>query len=182
MTIIAAWSEVAQSCLTLCNPMNCSLPGSSVHGIFRARILEWVAISFSRGSSQPRDRTLVFHIVGRRFTIWATKEAPRVKWRKSYLSHKFMVRIEQNIYWPNIKAAYKMSKYNMRIILNDFILLPLGSMLDPGIFKYFQSLDAHITPQILWSILNTFLGLGGRFCKFKLQIIVPSYERVPINC
>ena len=44
-------SEVPQSCLTLCDPMDCSLPGSSVHGIFQARVLEWVAISFSRGSS-----------------------------------------------------------------------------------------------------------------------------------
>ena len=51
------------------------LPGSSVHGIFQARILEWVAISFSRGSSRPRDRTRVSHIVGRRFTVWATREA-----------------------------------------------------------------------------------------------------------
>ena len=48
-------SEVAQSCLTLCDPMDCSLPGSSVHGILQAKILEWVAIPFSRGSSQPRD-------------------------------------------------------------------------------------------------------------------------------
>ena len=47
----------AQSCGTLCDPMNYSPPGSSVHGIFQARILEWVAISFSRGSSQPRDPT-----------------------------------------------------------------------------------------------------------------------------
>ena len=47
--------EVAQLCLTLCDPMDCSLPGSSVHGILQARILEWVAISFSRGSSRPRD-------------------------------------------------------------------------------------------------------------------------------
>ena len=46
---------VAQACLTLCDPMDCSLLNSSVHGIFQARILEWVAISFSRGSSQPRD-------------------------------------------------------------------------------------------------------------------------------
>ena len=59
-------SEVAQSCPTLCDPMDCSLPGSSIHGILQARILEWVAISFSRGSSQPRDRTQVF-------TIWATR-------------------------------------------------------------------------------------------------------------
>jgi len=47
-------SEVAQSCLTLCDPVDCSLPGSSVHGIFQAIVLEWIAISFSRGSSQPR--------------------------------------------------------------------------------------------------------------------------------
>ena len=49
----------AQSCLTLCGPIDCSLPGSSVHGIFQPRILEWVAISYFRVSSQPRDRTLV---------------------------------------------------------------------------------------------------------------------------
>ena len=59
----------------LCNPMNCSPPGSSVHGIFQARILEWIAISFSRGSFQPRDRTQVSHIAGRFFTVWATREA-----------------------------------------------------------------------------------------------------------
>ena len=47
-------SEVTQSCLTLCDPIDCSLPGSSVHGIFQAIVLEWVAISFSRGSAQPR--------------------------------------------------------------------------------------------------------------------------------
>ena len=50
-------SEVSQSCLTLCDPMDCSLPGSSVHGIFQAIVLEWIAISFSRGSSQHRDQT-----------------------------------------------------------------------------------------------------------------------------
>ena len=62
-------SEVTQSCLTLCYPMDCSLPGSSVHGIFQARVLEWVAISFSRGSSQPRDQTWVSLTAGRPFTI-----------------------------------------------------------------------------------------------------------------
>ena len=60
-------SEVAQSCLTLCNPMDCSPSGSSVHGIFQARLLEWGAISLSRGSSQPRDQTRFSHIVGRSF-------------------------------------------------------------------------------------------------------------------
>ena len=62
---------VALSCLTLCNPMACSLPYSSIHGIFQARVLEWGANSISRGYSQPRDHTLVSHTVGRLFTIWA---------------------------------------------------------------------------------------------------------------
>ena len=67
-------SEVAQSCPTLCDPMDGSLSGSSFHGIFQARILEWIAISFSRRSSWPRDWTWISCIVGRRFTVWATKE------------------------------------------------------------------------------------------------------------
>ena len=57
------------------DPMNFSPPGSSVHGIFQARILEWVAISFSSRSSRPRNRTRVSCISGRCFTIWATREA-----------------------------------------------------------------------------------------------------------
>ena len=67
--------EVTQSCLTLSDPMDCSLPGSSVRGIFQARVLEWIAISFSRGLSRPRNRTRVSHIVGRRFTVGAIREA-----------------------------------------------------------------------------------------------------------
>ena len=67
-------SEVAQSCLTLCNLMDCSLPGFSIHGIFQARILEWVAISFSKRSSWPRDWTQVSCIVGRCFTVWAIRK------------------------------------------------------------------------------------------------------------
>ena len=54
--------SVAQSCLTLLGPTDCSLPGSSAHGIFQARILEGVAISYSRGSSQPSNRTQVFRV------------------------------------------------------------------------------------------------------------------------
>ena len=66
-------SEVTQSCLILCDPMDCSLPLSSIHGIFQARILEWVAISFSRGSSWPRDLTWVSQTVGRHLTISSMK-------------------------------------------------------------------------------------------------------------
>ena len=63
--------KVAQLCLTLCDPMDC------IHGILQARILEWVAFSFSEGSSQPRDQTQVSHIAGRFFTSWATREAQK---------------------------------------------------------------------------------------------------------
>ena len=60
---------VAQSYPALCNPMDYSLPGSSVHSIFQARILEWVAIPFSRASSRPRDLTQVSYIAGRFLTV-----------------------------------------------------------------------------------------------------------------
>ena len=69
---------VARSCLTLCDPMNCSLLGSTVHGVFQARVLEWIAISFSGVSSWPRDPTLgscVSCIAGELSTCWATGEA-----------------------------------------------------------------------------------------------------------
>ena len=61
--------KVAQSCPTLCDPLD-----YTVHGILQARILEWVAFPFSRGSSQPRDRTQVSHIASGLFTSWATRK------------------------------------------------------------------------------------------------------------
>ena len=67
---------VTQSCPTLWDPMDCRPPGSSVHGILQARILEWLAISFSRGSSWPRNQTQISCIAGRFFTNWAMREAP----------------------------------------------------------------------------------------------------------
>ena len=81
MSVSLEWSNwrghsVAQSCPTLCDHMDFSRPGSSIHGIFQARVLEWAAISFSWESFQPRDQTWVSRIAGRRFTVWATREAP----------------------------------------------------------------------------------------------------------
>ena len=67
-------SEVAQSCLTLCDPMDCSLPDFSVHGILQVRIMEWIAISFSRGASQPRDQTRISSTEGR---VLATRGSPQ---------------------------------------------------------------------------------------------------------
>ena len=75
----------------LCDPMDCSLPGSSIHENFQARVLEWVDISFSKRSSPSRDWTWVSLIVGRRFTIWATREVPkggRIKYKRWKLRQK----------------------------------------------------------------------------------------------
>ena len=74
--------SVAQLCPTLCDPMDCSPPSSPVHGIFQARILEWVAISFSRESSQPRDGTSISHTDRQILYHWVNREAPaRGYWR-----------------------------------------------------------------------------------------------------
>ena len=64
---------IAQSCLTLCDPMDCSLSGSSVHGFLQAKILKWVAFPFSRASSWPGDWTQVSHIYGRFFNLWVIR-------------------------------------------------------------------------------------------------------------
>ena len=69
-TVFVKWVKVVQSCLTLYDPLD-----YTVHGSLQARILEWVAVPFSRGSSQPRDQTQVSHIAGGYFTNWATREA-----------------------------------------------------------------------------------------------------------
>ena len=68
-----------QSCPTLCESMDYSLPSSSVHGITLARILEWVAIPFSMGSSQPRDKTHVSHIAGTFFILYCLSHPPQFK-------------------------------------------------------------------------------------------------------
>ena len=78
--------SVSQLCPTLWDPVDFRPPGSSVHGILQARILEWIAIPFSRGSSRPRDGTGVSHIAGRFFISWATREA--LKKEKSYEAMK----------------------------------------------------------------------------------------------
>ena len=85
----------AQFCPTLCDLMDCSLPDLPVHEIFQARLLEWVAISFSRGSSQPRDRTCVSGIGKWSLYHWATWEVPpwvQVTYYTSYIWSKIALR------------------------------------------------------------------------------------------
>ena len=108
-------SEVAQSCLILCYPMDCSPPGSSVHGILQARVLEWVAISFSRGSSRPRDWTHVSSIADRCFTIWATREAPLII--KVLLIRIFWLHIGTQL-WTSNACIIQMQVTEMQLRLN----------------------------------------------------------------
>ena len=81
---VKTWKLVAKLCPTFCISMDCSLSCSSVRGILQARVLEWVGISFSKGSSQPRDQTWVSYIAGTFFTNWATRECRR-PWFNSWV-------------------------------------------------------------------------------------------------
>ena len=117
--ILLQKSEVAQSRLTLCDPM-CSLPGFSVHGIFQARVLEWVDISFSRGSSQPRDQTRVSHIVGRRFTLWATREATASSGKPLLQKQDISVRRGKGQKLRNIGGLWELQKARKQILLRRF--------------------------------------------------------------
>ena len=87
---------ICQSCPTLCNPMDCSPPSSSVHGISQARILEWVAISSSGGSSQPRDWIYIFCISRQILYSWATREA---QWKHSVTSVQFSHSVVSDSLW-----------------------------------------------------------------------------------
>ena len=92
------------SCVRLCNPMDCSLPGSSLFGILQTRVLEWVVISFSRGSSKFRDQTRVSLIPGRHFNFWATWEAPHVE--------IFSFIQKQNVFFVNLSKNYYFTTFS----------------------------------------------------------------------
>ena len=121
---------ISQLCLTLYDPMDCSPPGSFVHGILQARILEWVAIPFSRGSSYPRHQTGVSCIAGRFFTIWATREAPWKHYSQCHMSTRaghfwFMLYVTdwrfatQHIVEPNVWKEFwrKINTSNILLFL-----------------------------------------------------------------
>ena len=104
---------LSQLCLTLCDHMDCGPPGSSVHGILQARVLEWIAIPFSRWSFQPRDLTQVSCIAGRFFTVWATGKIHtatsslliRVKGNVSKFRDWYQAPHKQLAFWHNIGTS-----------------------------------------------------------------------------
>ena len=121
-------------------PVDCSPPGSSIHGILQARILEWVAISFSRGSSQLGNRAQVSRIAGRRFNLWATRETLRKFISNQKFSKEKKSRTRQPCWWilPNIKRR---SNTNHSQTLPKYQTLPnkyykASNTLIPNIEKY----------------------------------------------
>ena len=116
-SLLLKWSKVAQLCPTVCDPVDCSLPGSSVQGIFQARILEWVAISFSRRSSWPRDWTQLSCIVGRRFTVWATRDTAEPPGKLWILKPLPMFKIGCLDYWVVGGFIYSGWKFFVKYVL-----------------------------------------------------------------
>ena len=125
---------VAQLCRTLWNPMDYSLPGSSVHGILQARILEGIAIPFSKGSSWFRARTQVSYMVGRFFTIWATRETQLAYCLVSKSWHTLWDPVDWSP--PRILCPWGFSRQNTR--LGCHFLLQLAYYLGIILYKMFN--------------------------------------------
>ena len=119
---------IAQSSSTLCDPMDCSPSGSSLYGILQVRMLEWVAIPFSRGSCWPRDGTLVSCIAGRFFTIWGTRKAQKyseggTKYTLSPLLLNTQVEISLTIEWQFCKEIFDNGLWEKKVFLNTIRVL-----------------------------------------------------------
>ena len=120
--------------------MDCSLLGNSVHGILQARILEWVSIRFSRGTSQPRDRTQVSHIAGRFFTVRATREERGIKLLSQDEGVNRTVH-ETRMYGHPIKSE-SLPMVSVVIKSTSVLLLTLGKPLGRGAFGQVIEADA----------------------------------------
>ena len=115
---------VIQFCPPLCDPMDCSLSGSSVHGILQTRILEWVAIPFYRGSSWPRDWTQLSCVAGRLFTVWTTREGNGNPLQYSCLENP----MDSGAWWPTVHRVAKESDRSQQITNNHIYLSLLSSV------------------------------------------------------
>ena len=146
--------EVTLLCLTLCDLMDCSLPGFSIHGIFQARILEWVAISFSRGSSWPRDRTWVSH------TADSLPSEPPGKPLQSRLTLLYQA-IQSSLYLPGLPwflpGSFRFTFLICQVPLLEILPLPCctaGSFNTVQTFKYRHYYKKWLSHQKLFSEQN----------------------------
>ena len=133
---------VTQSCSTLCNPMDCSPPGSSVHRILQVRILEWVAIFSSRGSSWPRNWTH-FRIASRFFTIWASREAYGTLVRHKFIRHHSALTEEESVdktwAFETFKVYKRITKdYKANIY---YMIIYRKKLLSPALNEYFLNVN-----------------------------------------
>ena len=119
--ILGYWLIIYSVHLFTCDPMDCSLPGSSVHGILQARMLEWVVIPFSRESSQPRDWTWISCIVGRFFTVWATREAP---FHRYYVNNRDVLSPSTDTFEMKSSSVLPMASFFAR---SHFPITPKGN-------------------------------------------------------
>ena len=157
LTGYSKWMLIAQSCPTPYNPMDCSPPSSPVHGIIQARILEWVAIPFSRGSSQPRDRTQVSCTAGRFFTVWATRETPIVSKdesiKDSFLWDSFLwislclFRTSEGKYPTETISMNSRGKKGLRNVVHPFAKRLLGLLNQPRGISMFRVLGCWLLGQ-----------------------------------
>ena len=116
--------------------MDCSPPGSSVHGIFQARILEWVASSFSRGSSWPRDWTQVSSIAGGPFTVWATREAPSNTYGPLITTPQGDLPTGSTLYFPPPQVQWQKETYHIHVFSSPLY----SSVWEVGAFSIISSL------------------------------------------
>ena len=131
--------KVTQSCLTLCYPMD-----YIIHGILQARILEWIAFHFSRGSSQTRDWTQVSHIAGGFFTSWAAREAQAKGWKKKKKSLLFLRRVNCATQGWGVSTSWRFSGIDTTSLIvcyqvGDYIHMKLHFIQDFTIFSITRS-------------------------------------------
>ena len=144
-------AKLPQSCLTLCNPMDCTLPGSSVHGILRARILEWVAISFSRGSSQPRDWTYIswFSCIGRQFLYHSKASSVQLLSHVRLFATPWTAACQASLSITNSRSLLKLMFIELVMPSNHLILCcPL--LLPPSVFPSIRVFSNESALLIRW--------------------------------
>ena len=155
-----------------CDPMDCSMPGSSVRGILQARILEWVALSFFRGSSWPRNQTWVSCIAGRWFTSWAMREA-HVKTLSIFKSNREERNADHCKTWELNFLSWSLGVKKELFI--HHLSLPSGQILGPGLLlqhvhKHWQAFLLTL-PQISKTTQSSYEGNSNNQIQEKEQAI-----------
>ena len=148
-----------------CNPIDCSLPGSSVHGVLQARILGWVAISFSRASSRPRNRTRVSCIAGRLFTDWATREA---LWLIQYCT---LTLLQLKTQLKNICPSLKKKKKGLYFSLEGIMKIQWANTCKVHGTLKFSYADANLKPRKVKNYLVTQLLSGRIGAKSQVPLV-----------